>query len=61
MRHTAELVFLDIGNCPNVEVKDRKKLGQDASEERGSTFHGNQDVRRRPDLRALGNCHTVAC
>lgn len=35
MRHTAELVFLDIGNCPDMEVKDRKEWGQDDWEERG--------------------------
>lgn len=34
-RQTVELVFLDIGNSPDVEVKDRKELGQDAWEERG--------------------------
>jgi len=34
-RHTAELVFLDVGNYPDVEVKDRKELCQDAWEERG--------------------------
>lgn len=33
--HAEDLVFLDIGNSPDVEVKDRKELGQDAWEERG--------------------------
>lgn len=32
-RHAEDLVFLDIGNSPDVEVKDRKELGQDAWEE----------------------------
>lgn len=29
MRHSAELVLLDTGSCPDIEVKDRKELGQD--------------------------------
>lgn len=28
-RRTVEFVFLDIGSCPDTEVKDRKVLGQD--------------------------------
>lgn len=35
MRDPAELVFLDVGNCSGVEVKDRKELGQVDWEERG--------------------------
>lgn len=39
MRHTAELVFLDIGDYPDTEVNDRKKLGQnDRGKKRELTF-----------------------
>lgn len=35
LRHTVELLFLHIGNCPDTEVKDRKEVGQDDWDERG--------------------------
>lgn len=43
MRHTAELVFLDIGDYPDIEVNNRKnnreKLGQnDRGKKRAVTF-----------------------
>lgn len=61
-RHTAELVFLDTGNYPDVEVKDRKELGQDAWEKRGEVPFTEIEM-GGADLRALtlGTCHTVAC
>ena len=39
-----ELVFLDLGSCPDMELEHRKEPGQDDWEER-SSFRWNSDVR----------------
>lgn len=43
MRPTKELVFLDIGKCPGIEVKDRSWVRMTGKKER-STFHQNRAI-----------------
>lgn len=64
MRQTVELVFLDIGTCPDIEVKDRKELRQGDWEERGAYCALKQaGLGEGTDVRelTLGNYHTMAC
>lgn len=43
MRPTKELVSLDIGKCPGIEVKDRSWVRM-TGEKKRSTFHRNRDI-----------------